>query len=157
MINNPTILVPWDFSEHSQMALEYAACMTTPKNIRVLCVLERPDPYAHAVLYAEWGEDDARKRCQQKFLETVDQTRNPDLSFEIRFGEPPNEIIRYAKETAADMILISTHGRTGVKRIFLGSVAQRVSQLASCPVLLLPNDWFETAKKKLFEKSAATS
>ena len=53
------------------------------------------------------------------------------------FGDPGSEIVRYAAEVDAGLIVISSHGHSGLKRFFLGSVAERVTRMASCPVLVV--------------------
>jgi universal stress protein A len=53
-------------------------------------------------------------------------------------GFPPSELVRHAKKTGADLIIVGTHGRTGIAHAVLGSVAERVVQRASCPVLVIP-------------------
>jgi nucleotide-binding universal stress UspA family protein len=53
-------------------------------------------------------------------------------------GDPHREILRAARAKEADLIVMGTHGRTGLSRLFLGSVAERVVRLASCPVLTVP-------------------
>jgi nucleotide-binding universal stress UspA family protein len=53
----------------------------------------------------------------------------------VLFGDPANEIVRYAREHDIDLIVVGTHGRTGLSRALLGSVAERVIRTASCPVL----------------------
>ena len=53
-------------------------------------------------------------------------------------GFPPGEIVRHAKKTGADLIVIGTHGRTGIAHAILGSVAERIVQRAGCPVLVVP-------------------
>jgi nucleotide-binding universal stress UspA family protein len=53
-------------------------------------------------------------------------------------GDPHREILRAARAKEADLIVMGTHGRTGISRLFLGSVAERVVRLASCPVLTVP-------------------
>jgi nucleotide-binding universal stress UspA family protein len=53
-------------------------------------------------------------------------------------GYPAREIVRHAQKTNADLIVLGTHGRTGVAHVIMGSVAERVVQRASCPVLVIP-------------------
>jgi nucleotide-binding universal stress UspA family protein len=53
-------------------------------------------------------------------------------------GFPPGELVRHAKKTSADLIVVGTHGRTGITHAILGSVAERVVQRAACPVLVVP-------------------
>lgn len=52
-------------------------------------------------------------------------------------GDPGTEIVDYAKRMGADLIVMSSHGRTGLKRILLGSVAERVARTAECPVMIV--------------------
>jgi nucleotide-binding universal stress UspA family protein len=55
----------------------------------------------------------------------------------VAFGDPGQRITAYAEEVGADVIVMPSHGRTGLKRLLLGSVAERVLRLAHCPVLVL--------------------
>lgn len=55
----------------------------------------------------------------------------------LRDSSPPRAICKYAEQIGADLIVIATHGRTGVEHLLIGSVAERVVRLASCPVLTL--------------------
>lgn len=54
-------------------------------------------------------------------------------------GFPPAEIVQHAKKTGADLLVVGTHGRTGITHLVLGSVAERVVQRSSCPVLVVPH------------------
>jgi nucleotide-binding universal stress UspA family protein len=56
---------------------------------------------------------------------------------EILFGDPGHEITDYAERVEADLIVMPSHGRTGLSRLLIGSVAERVIRLAHCPVLVL--------------------
>ncbi len=60
-----------------------------------------------------------------------------EVSSEVRFGNPPNEIISYAHDIQADLIAMCTHGRSGIARWTYGSVADRVLRVAECPILLV--------------------
>ena len=55
----------------------------------------------------------------------------------MRLGKPADEIVRYAREHDVDLIVMGTHGREGVARVFIGSVAETVVRRAACPVLTL--------------------
>jgi nucleotide-binding universal stress UspA family protein len=59
------------------------------------------------------------------------------VRFEVLFGDPGHEIAQFAKERGAGMIVMSSHGRTGLAHLLIGSVAERVVRLAQCPVLVL--------------------
>ena len=143
-----TIIVPWDFSEHAKCGLGFALEATSVDNIRVICVLERPDPYSDGAIWGGQAEERAVEKCQQEFWEIVDKARFPNLQFVVEFGDPATEIIRFAETFPAATIVISTHGRSGIQRLMLGSVAQKVTQSASCPVMLLPNAWFKSVKQE---------
>ena len=55
----------------------------------------------------------------------------------VRFGDPASEIVDFASGIAADIIVLPSHGRTGLTHLLIGSVAERVIRLAKCPVLVL--------------------
>ncbi len=81
------------------------------------------------------GEREGR-RLMAGLCQLLPQTYSP-LEF-IHVGKPAPEIVRTAKEWPADMIVIGSHGRHGIQRAFLGSVAEAVMRHAPCPVLVIP-------------------
>ena len=137
------VVVPWDFSRHAHAALQYAVARFGEGSLRVVCVLEPPNPYDPRMNWSEESLSNAREHCARQFEADVTTVKNWDLQFSTRFGEPAAEIISFADEHHADCIVISTHGRTGIKGMFIGSVAQKIAQSADCPIVLLPNKWFE--------------
>lgn len=148
MFVDSKIVVPWDFSGHAQAALEFLLKHLPAENIRVICVLERPDPYTFGAIWGEQAESRARETCTRQFWSLVDRAIYSDLQFTADFGEPATEIVRFARIVEADLIAIATHGRSGISQLMLGSVANRVSQLASCPVLLLPHAWLQANQQE---------
>ena len=60
------------------------------------------------------------------------------VTFVGKTGDPAEQILRYAAAESIDLIVVGTHGRTGVSRVLLGSVAERVIRGAACPVLVVP-------------------
>ena len=143
IFSNPVVVVPWDFSEFARRALDVAQQITATENIRTICVLEGPNPYEPGIIWGTVSEDVARSRCEEQFQEAVDESRFPGMVFHVAFGDPASEIVRYASVQRADLILIPSHGRTGLKRVLLGSVAEKVIRMAACPVLLLPQAWID--------------
>lgn len=139
-----TVVVPWDFSEHAKCGLGFALEATSQNNIHVICVLDRPDPYTEGAIWGGEAEERAIEKCRAEFWEVVDNSRLGDLNFSVQFGDPAEEIVRFAESIPQSTIVMSTHGRSGIKRLMMGSVAQKVSQTASSPVMLLPNAWFES-------------
>lgn len=142
MFNDSIIVVPWDFSALSKCALNLALEKTTPDRIRVICVLERPEPYT-----LQWGEEKeahALEACEQQFWDESPVESASGLEFKTTFGDAPTEIVRLADSLNAGLILMSTHGRNRLERLVMGSVAKRVTQTAKCPVLLLPYTWCDS-------------
>ena len=84
------------------------------------------------------GDGDELERSGKRAVEMVErmaQSHNVDVVTEIREGDPAETIIDYAEEIGADAIVAGTHGRSGISRRLLGSVAERLVRHASCPVM----------------------
>ncbi len=143
MTETTTVVIPWDFSEYSVAALNYAVAKFPDAQLRILCVLEKPNPYAPEMSWGGDAEALAIEKSVEAFRNSSRTSEIPPSHFTSLFGEPASEIVRFASKVAADCIVMSTHGRTGLKKWMLGSVAQRVSERATCPVLLLPRLWVE--------------
>ena len=155
MFQDSIVVVPWDFSEQANCALNLAMEKTSPSKIRALCVLERPEPYT-----LQWGEEResrALTKCEEQFWEGIQYEKDSGIQFNAEFGLAAEEIVRFAKSQKAGLILMSTHGRNALERLVMGSVAKRVTQTASCPVLLLPNSWCDTHLGKVAGNSEPNS
>ena len=134
------ILVPVDFSECSKNALVYSI-QVAREFCATLDVLYVVPPY-YACDPFDLSEMDRIKNelcsaAEQKIATLVLQQVPQGLPVEtiVRHGQPVSEIIEAAKELEADLIIISTHGYTGLKHVFLGSTAENVVRHAPCPVL----------------------
>ena len=137
--NNKQIIVPWDFSEMSKGALEKAVEMVSDSSkIEIVYVAQTPSAAEPGIMFGDYSEDEIAKHVHGEFVKEVD-ARFKDFSFTTLFGDPGTEITRFAEEKDAGAIIISSHGRTGLFRLFMGSVAERVVRLAKCPVLVLKN------------------
>lgn len=140
----PCILVTTDLSELGNSAVPYAFRLAAAAGQRVvvLHVLEDTTPsplYAH---YYPTPSPEERRQMEQQAraeLERLVPAEAHGIAREIRLGHgaPAAEICQLARECRADLIVISSHGRTGVKHLMLGSVAERVVHLAPCSVLVL--------------------
>lgn len=138
------ILVPIDFSEGSQQALDYAIEFAKPHRAKltILFVLE-PIHFANpGDLYAPSAnlgmlitEQRHAARDSLSRLQRDLRKRHVDAATVLKEGLAYDEIVAAAAETRADMIVMATHGRTGVSHLFLGSVAEKVLRHATCPVL----------------------
>ena len=140
---NSTIVVPWDFSRHAAAALKYALQRFAPDRIRIVCVLEKPNLYTPGVFWGEEAETKARTSCESEFAASFDLSPYPEAKFDAVFGDAADEIVQYVNNLDDVLIVISTHGRSGVKKLLMGSVAEQILKQANCPLIMLPNAWFE--------------
>ena len=135
------VLVPTDFSDNSSAALDYAADLarTLGAEVHVLFVIE-PLYYAMSEFAAPAvGEllEEQRRGCREQLaqLERRYAKRTPKLRVSQAVGTAHQAIVEGARRLKADLIVMATHGRTGVTHLLLGSVAERVVRTARCPVL----------------------
>jgi len=134
------ILVPIDFSETSKKAVVYAVRMAEQFGSKIV-FLNVVEPVATA----DFGypplmlETDKAKSAAKTRLETVcrEAGMSPKMldRVVVRYGTPYVEITDAARHLKADLIILTTHGYTGLKRVFMGSTAERVVRHAPCPVL----------------------
>jgi nucleotide-binding universal stress UspA family protein len=132
------ILVPLDFSEPADEALMYAITMAKQLQARItlLHVIDIP-PLAGANLTTQmFAIEEAAQRAADVSLQRVRDAGVQGESL-VNQGIPWQEIVQQAKVIAADLIIMGTHGRTGLQHVFLGSVAEKVVRLAPCPVLVV--------------------
>jgi nucleotide-binding universal stress UspA family protein len=135
------ILAPTDFSECSRAGFDYAAQLAREfkAELRMVHVIN-PHAYPfgdeHVALDAVRLLDEAA-RAAQKQMRAMAAMSEARYSVRVIHGSPAIEICHAANEDA-DLIVISTHGRTGVGHLFIGSVAEHVVRRAHCPVLVIP-------------------
>jgi universal stress protein A len=133
------ILAPVDFSEPSKKALQYsvAAARDFGAELIVMHVVQPypilPDVPAATVQLTRLLE----KEAKEKLARLVDTITGVSCRGVVRLGSPARLIASEAKECGADLIVISTHGRTGLPHLLMGSVAEHVVRLAECPVLTI--------------------
>lgn len=141
-----TILVPVDFSDCSLIGLRYAVKLSRELGARII-VLHVTD-LGPVMMTTGCGDYDsatyltaARRRCDdrmQAFLKRVDFDGVPVDASAVA-GYCPTAIYKAAEKQGADLIIISTHGRTGLRRALLGSVAESTVRHARCPVVVVPS------------------
>lgn len=136
------IVVPVDFSEHADLALASAGALADRVGaelqvVHVIPELSYPDPYFADAAALRAMTKAAREEVPQALAEKVDEVLGEDASVETHMvvGRPAGEIAAFAEERDADLIVMGSHGRTGLERVFLGSVAEGVVRQASRPVL----------------------
>ena len=136
------ILVPVDFSEHSREALrtahEWATLYDAEIDVFHVVVQDlHPAFYQGGVTSIYDVEPDLDEKVRAKLMEFVQEVLGTTEGVEAHMatGSAPSAITEFVAENETDLVCLSTHGRTGLKRFFLGSVAEKVVRHVNCPVL----------------------
>jgi universal stress protein A len=139
-----TIVFPTDFSTASDAALVHAAALARQSGGRLLIVHVEEPPLAYGGGELYYGLPEPSSERILKMLEDV-RPADPAVPFTHRLtmGDPAAEIVRIAGDENAEMIVLGTHGRTGITRLLMGSVAEAIVRRAPCPVLV----YRETAER----------
>jgi nucleotide-binding universal stress UspA family protein len=139
MLSIRTILHPTDFSERAEYAFRAACSLARDHGARlVILYVQHPDVVGFAE-YTACVPDPIQTPADVKETLSARHAIDPRLDVEYRVaeGDPAAQIVHAATELDADLIVMSTHGRTGLGRLLMGSVAEAVSRGAPCPVLTL--------------------
>lgn len=137
------ILVPVDFSEYAEHALDYAIALAAKLDAKVhlLNVIGIPAlgvPELGVALSASMMDTIVKdNQAALDKLASARRTKAPIGEVMLRTGDARDVIVRACEEVGADLIVMGTHGRRGVSRALLGSVAESVVRTAPCPVLTL--------------------
>ena len=145
MIEISSILAPTDFSSHSERALRYACQLAERLGapLHLLHVLSEivpasPDPLLMPVMPPQfYKENEDRARATLDQLPDPSWEKPPSVVRAVRWGSPVDSILSYALDQRIGMIVIATHGRTGLSHVLLGSVAEHIVREAPCPVLTI--------------------
>ncbi|WP_440769614.1 universal stress protein [Natronorubrum sp. DTA28] len=140
------VLVPLDGSDLAWQALEYTLEWYDSEHVSVLYVVDPADGIytgPEAAHYEGGSFDRALERGEavcdraRNRFEEHDETTETGLGTAVETGQPARTIVRYAEEHDADQIVMGSHGRGGVSRLLLGSVAETVTRRASVPVTIV--------------------
>jgi universal stress protein A len=140
----PSVLCPVDFSEPSRSALCYAAAVADHFGAH-LTVLAVDDPLLTEVALstgqvtslADATLHELRRFCRETLPEW--EAGPKKIEFRVTVGKPATEILHEAMRTHANLIVISSHGRSGIRKMFFGSTTERVLRETSVPVLITPD------------------
>ena len=137
------LLVPVDFSEPSARALRDAAGLAAEAGGSLVIVHVVPVDYGWLGIGRDESRDLDRSlqgQAADRLRDFAEEHMNHEVAadLEVRIGRPAEEIVAAATESKCDAIVLSTRGITGLDRYFIGSVADRVARLATCPVFLIP-------------------
>src|SRR5262245_23353328 len=134
------ILYATDFSETSRNASPLAYSLARDHGARLIVLHVVPGgTYALANL-AQLGQGETAAQFEEDIKHDLQRHRPLDdrvpMEYKVAKGEPAASIVRAAEEEACDLIVLGTHGRTGLSRVLLGSVAEQVIRRARCSVLV---------------------
>ncbi|MBE9065967.1 universal stress protein [Leptolyngbya cf. ectocarpi LEGE 11479] len=137
-LKRKSVLIPIDFSELSYQALgpakELADDISSLQLIHVLAPLYPADP---AAMWDTISDEDRKQKVRSFTHNKLGEMGYGELPIEVVIGDPTSKIVDYAQEIDADLIVMPSHGRKGVSRFLIGSVAEQVVRLSHCPVLIL--------------------
>jgi nucleotide-binding universal stress UspA family protein len=137
-----SILFPTDFSHYNDAALEYASTLAAEANAKLYIVhvhdtrdLNTPIGDTGFVYEVAWREEGMVARDR---LDKVVPT-DASVKFEHHYltGRPVDEILAFAADNQIDLIVMASHGRSGISRLLMGSLAEGVMRKAPCPVLIV--------------------
>ena len=138
------ILVPVDFSAHSERAVQYATTVANRFGARLQLLHVVEDPFVTGAWSSEVYVPNMPEllgtltnAAQQRIAELKERLAAHGFVVEtdVVTGQPARTIVEHATSGGFDLIVMGTHGRTGLSHVFMGSIAERVVQKAPCPVL----------------------
>lgn len=132
------LLVPVDFSDESIKSVDVALDMAdSADKVHVVHVAPDLDVTTPGVVWESISEDVQRENVLESFNKTFNDPKYDGIAFHVAFGDAGRGIVQHAEESNLDVIVMPSHGRTGFRRLLIGSVAERVLRLAHCPVVVL--------------------
>jgi nucleotide-binding universal stress UspA family protein len=141
MMQAKLILSPLDFSDSSWEALEVARDLATRYHSEILLLHAVPViPEDASILSESSDERTLIEQSRQQLQDLANQLKQQGLQARATIGlanDAASEILRVAEAENVDLIVIASHGRTGLRHLAFGSVAEKVVRTASCPVLVL--------------------
>jgi nucleotide-binding universal stress UspA family protein len=144
-----SILVPVDYSEHSKASVRYAAELAkiVGARLHVVHVWDRPTYASDAVLVRRPGEENCSlaeliqrnaENDMKDFLVSLALPSDAKLTHALLSGDPAGKLIEELKRGEHDLVVLGTHGRTGLMHLLMGSVAEKLVRLSPVPVLTVP-------------------
>ena len=152
-----TVLFPTDFSEYSEAAFHVACSLAAHYGAKLAIVhVQEPPLAAGELVMPLLSDEEAEGKQRQEMLHAV-QPSNPSFPVEhhLFYGYAADEILQASEKLGADVIVMGTHGRSGLSRALMGSIAAAVVRSAHCPVLTIKLPRTGTRTRKSRQKQAA--
>ena len=135
-MNAKRILCPIDFSEHSDAALRYASALARDAGARLYLAYVDSSHVPYDAGFAGYvPPPDEAEKLEESLRKKRPAFEELECEHHLLFGTPADALIEFSKAHDIDLIVMGTHGRTGVARLVMGSVAEAVVRRSECPVL----------------------
>ena len=136
-MSDSKILVATDFSEMSQFAIDYATthASKTGATLLIMHAVAVPSPKKGGGMLHDGVDPEDLQMAERKLEAITAEVEGVRYEHRLVRGEPAQQILRLAEEENVDLIVMGTHGRTGLVRALMGSVAEQVVRNATCPVV----------------------
>lgn len=135
------ILCATDFSESSKAAFSLAYSLARDHGVRMIVLNVIPAGTYEILSLAQLGLGESERQFEDEIRHGLRQLQPPDnrvfMEYKLAKGDPAKSIVKMAEDARCDLIVLGTHGRSGLRRVLMGSVAEHVLRLAPCPVLVL--------------------
>src|SRR5262245_57515124 len=141
MLQMRTILFASDLSESSKCAFPFGCSLARDHGAKLIVLHVIPSGTHQFILLAQLGQGESAAQFEEEVLNDLKQlhpiqTQIP-MEYKVVKGDAATMIVQTANETDCDLIALGTHGRVGLKRMVMGSVAEHVMRTATCPVLVV--------------------
>lgn len=150
-----TILHPTDFSEYSAGAFQVAHALARDYQAKLIVMhVTVPPPLVYAEAMPIDLPMDVLSEDHEKLVAMIPKNALVPIETCLKEGDPATEILGVAKQDHCDLIVMGTHGRSGITRLLMGSVTEDVLRKATCPVLTVKNPavGMETEVKEEFKE-----
>ena len=132
------VIVPIDFSDASFAAVDVALDITgDASKVHAVHILEELSPVHPGELYGAIDDETRKAHSTDALSKQFADDKYAGMKIEIAHGEPAAKIAEYAANIGADLIVMPSHGRTGIAHMLIGSVTERTIRHSKCPVLVL--------------------
>lgn len=132
------VVVPVDITEQSLEAVDYALGMGIPADqVYLIYVAPELSSVEPGILWDAISEAGRIQHLEDELKKRLADAKYQDVRRTVVVGDAGHAVTKHAEEVGADLIIMPSHGRRGLSRLLIGSVAERVVRLAHCPVLVL--------------------
>lgn len=132
------IVAPFDFSDESLAALGTAVDIASnPSDVHVIHVIPQLNVAEAGVIWQEIDDGTRSQHAAVALRRELSDEKYAQVHIHVEVGDPGHRVADFAERISADLIVMPSHGRTGLAHMLLGSVAERVVRLSHCAVLVL--------------------